>query len=71
MFECKKKVRLAAVFPHSDQVIWLGSDSCNVPTLPTPAKQTQRAEAGGEKWSGALEKDCAIRRTEKKTLHRE
>ncbi len=47
----KKKDRLAAVSPKSDQVFWLGGClTCSVLSFPAPAKQTQPAEAAGEEW---------------------
>jgi len=45
-FYSQKKDRLAAVSPKSDQVLWSGG--CLRLPLSAPAKQTQRAEAGGE-----------------------
>ena len=50
----KQKDRLAAVSPKHDQVVWSGS--CALP-LPTPAEQTQRAEASGEERKSGWERD--------------
>jgi hypothetical protein len=56
--ERKKKDRLAAVSPKSDQVFGSGGCESSVLPLPAPAKQTHHAEATSEEREGGWERGC-------------